>query len=188
MSTYKVLVPLAQGCEELEAVTIIDLLRRAGMTVITASLDDNPVVCSRGVVLVADQLLDNLIDEASIASFDLMVLPGGLPGADNLNADARIHQLISQLSSAGKYIGAICAAPKVLVDNGVLDNKHATAYPGALDSTDSSAVTLLPDAIVIDDKVITSRGPGTAMDFALQLIEIIMGKEVRDSVEQPLQR
>ena len=188
MSAYNVLIPLAQGCEELEAVTVIDLLRRAGMNVITASLDDQPVTCSRGVVLIADVQLEAVLEDAANGKFDLMVLPGGLPGADNLNADPRIHYLITQISSAGKYIGAICAAPKVLATNGILANKHATAYPGALDALDTSDITLSNAAIVLDKNIITSRGPGTAMDFALQLIETVMGKETRQAVEQPLQR
>ena len=117
-----------------------------------------------------------------------MVLPGGLPGADNLNADPRIHQLITRLSNQGKYIAAICAAPKVLVENGILDGKKATAYPGSLSALDTSKIELNEDAIQIDGKVITSRGPGTAMDFTLTLIEVLLGKDARDQVEIPLQR
>ncbi len=180
----KVLVPLAQGCEELEAVTIIDLLRRAGIDVITASLDEQPVTCSRGTVIIADKTLDDIMND----QFDLMVLPGGLPGADNLNHDPRIHQLIKRLSGEDKYIAAICAAPKVLLTNGVLNGKKATAYPGALDALDTSAIQLEDKPIEKDGKVITSRGPGTAMDFALTLIETLLGKEARDAVEKPLQR
>jgi len=180
----KVLIPLAQGCEELEAVTLIDLLRRAKIDVTTASLSDEPVKCSRGTVLIADVLLDSVLN----SDFDLMVLPGGLPGADNLNADSRIHQLISRLSGQGKLIGAICAAPKVLVENGVLNGKKATAYPDALNALDLSNVALNDKAIQIDGKVITSKGPGTAMDFALTLIELLIDKDARDKVEAPLQR
>jgi len=180
----RVLIPLAQGCEELEAVTIIDLLRRAEIEVITASLDNAPVKCARGTVIIADTNLGEIIND----SFDLMVLPGGLPGADNLNADSRIHQLITRLADEGKHIGAICAAPKVLFENGILNGKKATAYPGSLDAMDTSRLSLNNEAIQIDGKVITSRGPGTAMDFALMLIEILLGKDARNQVETPLQR
>ena len=180
----KVLIPLAQGCEELEAVTLIDLLRRAEITVVTASLTDDPVTCSRGVVIMADTQLDAVMDQ----DFDLMALPGGLPGADNLNADSRIHQLINRLSSEGKYIGAICAAPKVLVKNGIAKGKQITAYPGALNEIDLSGVELSQETVQIDNKIITSRGPGTAMDFALSLIELLQGKDVRESVEAGLVR
>ena len=179
-----VLIPLAQGCEELEAVTIIDLLRRAGIDVTTASLTDEPVKCSRNTVLMADTTLEAVMQD----SFDLIVLPGGLPGADNLNDDPRIHQIINRLDNEDKYIAAICAAPKVLVNNGILKGKKATAYPGALNAIDTSLVDLGEEAIQIDGNVITSKGPGTAMDFALTLIEILLDKDAREQVEAPLFR
>ena len=179
-----VLIPLATGCEELEAVTVIDLLRRADINVVTASLIDAPVTCARGTVIVADAHLDSVMND----SFDLIVLPGGLPGADHLNADPRIHQLITRLANEEKYVAAICAAPKVLVDNGILNGKKATAYPGSLKDLNTSKIKLSDTSVEIDGKVITSKGPGTAMDFALELIEVLLGKEARDAVETPLQR
>ena len=183
-TTPRVLIPLAQGCEDLESVTLIDLLRRANIDVTTASLNTDPVTCARGTVIIADTTLDAILTN----DFDLLVLPGGLPGADNLNADTRIHQIIDRLAKEGKYIGAICAAPKVLVSNGLLNGKKATAYPNSLSELDTSEVELSDIAVQIDGKVITSKGPGTAMDFALTLIEILLGKEARDGVEAPLQR
>ena len=179
-----VLVPLAQGCEELEAVTIIDLLRRAGINVITAGLDDQPVKASRGTVLVPDTNLDAVMQH----DFDMIVLPGGLPGADNLNNDPRIHTLLKQMTAANKFTAAICAAPKVLATAGLLNGKHATSFPGSIDGIDIQDMTYEQQAVVIDGKVITSRGPGTAMDFALTLIEQLAGKAKRDEVEAPLQR
>lgn len=179
-----VLVPLAQGCEELEAVTIIDLLRRAGITVITAGLDNEPVKASRGMVLIPDTTLDALM----VQEFDMIVLPGGLPGADNLNNDPRIHTLLKQMHDADKYTAAICAAPKVLATAGLLKGKHATSYPGSIAAAALEGVTYEEKPVVIDGKVITSRGPGTAMDFALILIEQLLGKAKRDEVEAPLQR
>jgi 4-methyl-5(b-hydroxyethyl)-thiazole monophosphate biosynthesis len=179
-----VLVPLAQGCEELEAVTIIDLLRRAGITVLTAGLDDKPVKASRGTVLIPDTTL-----EAAMAQeFDMIALPGGLPGADHLNQDSRIHTLLKQQAKAEKYIAAICAAPKVLASAGLLNGKHATSYPGSIDDSQMQNMAYEEKPVVIDGKVITSRGPGTAMDFALALIEQLLGKARRDEVETPLQR
>jgi 4-methyl-5(b-hydroxyethyl)-thiazole monophosphate biosynthesis len=180
----RVLIPLAQGCEELEAVTIIDLLRRAGIDVTTASLNNEPVTCSRRTVLIADASLDDVLND----SFDMLVLPGGLPGADNLNADPRIHQLITRLAKEGKQIAAICAAPKVLLQNGILDGKKVTAYPGSLNNMDTSKILLNEGAIQVDGKVITSRGPGTAMDFALTLIETLVDRDTRNQVETSLQR
>lgn len=179
-----VLIPLAQGCEELEAVTVIDLLRRAGVEVTTVGLDDQPVRASRGTVLIPDTTLEAVLDR----EFDMIVLPGGLPGADHLNNDPRIHTLLLQMTDAGKYTAAICAAPKVLASAGLLNGKRATSFPGALDNirTDNLQYEQLP--VVVDGKVITSRGPGTAMDFALTLIEHLQGKAKRDEVEAALQR
>jgi 4-methyl-5(b-hydroxyethyl)-thiazole monophosphate biosynthesis len=180
----RVLVPLAQGCEELEAVTVIDLLRRAGIDVITAGLDDKPVTASRGVTLLPDTTLDAVMGQA----FDMVVLPGGLPGADYLDRDPRIHQLLERTREQGGFTAAICAAPKVLAAAGLLDGKRATAYPGVLDNMDLPRVELDLVPVVQDDRVITSRGPGTAMDFALALIEALAGKERRQQVEAGLVR
>lgn len=180
----RVLIPLAQGCEELEAVTIIDLLRRAGIEVVTAGLDEQPVKASRGVTLIPDSILDKVIDQ----EFDMLVLPGGLAGAQNLNEDARILNLLKRFHQQGKYTAAICAAPSVLATAGLLDNKKATAYPGILEKLNLLSTELTTQVVQIDGKVITSRGPGTAMDFALALIELLLDHEARDKVEKPLQR
>lgn len=177
-----VLVPLAQGCEELEAVTVIDLLRRAGIEVVTAGLDENPVRASRGTVLVADMTLD----EALHKSYDMVVLPGGLPGADHLNDDPRIHDLLQGMVREDRYVAAICAAPRVLASAGLLSGRRATSFPGALDA--HTGFDYRSDAVVTDGRIVTSRGPGTAMDFALALIALLLGPARRDEVEQALQR
>jgi 4-methyl-5(b-hydroxyethyl)-thiazole monophosphate biosynthesis len=182
--TPLVLIPLAQGCEELEAVTIIDLLRRAEVKVITASLDEKPVVASRGTKLLADTTLDKVINE----NFDMVVLPGGLPGADYLNEDKRIHKILSKAVDNDCYVAAICAAPKVLASAGLLNNKKATAYPGVLEALGNNAVEITGVAVQQDGKVLTSRGPGTAMDFALQIITCLLGNEKCKQVEAALQR
>lgn len=180
----KVLVPLAQGCEELEAVTIIDLLRRANIEVISAGLDDKPVKASRGVVLIPDTTLDAVLNEP----FEMIVLPGGLPGAEHLNKDQRIIMLLQNTAQRGKYTAAICAAPKVLATAGLLENKKATSYPAVLKSLHLSNTICSNEAVVKDGLVITSRGPGTAIDFALELIETLCGKEKRTQVEMALAR
>ena len=180
----RVLVPLANGCEELEAVTVIDLLRRAGIEVVTAGLTDGPVTASRGVVLIPDCSLDQVIDD----DFDMIVLPGGLPGADYLDADPRIHALLQRMAEQERYTAAICAAPKVLLNAGLLDGRKATAYPGVIDGLMTENSQLLAEAVVTDGKVVTSRGPGTAMDFALTLIERLLGAAKREEVETPLMR
>ena len=175
-----VLVPLAQECEELEAVTIIDLLRRAEIKVISASLDDKPITASRGVVLIADMSLN----EAAKESIDMIVLPGGLPGANYLNDDNRIHDLIKKT----KYVAAICASPKVLANARLLDNKQATAYPGVLSNQDHPKVLIQDIAVAVDGNIITSRGPGTAIDFTLKLIEILTDEATKTRVEDSLKR
>jgi 4-methyl-5(b-hydroxyethyl)-thiazole monophosphate biosynthesis len=180
----RILVPLADGCEELEAVTIIDLLRRAGLEVVTAGLRDGPVKASRGVVLLPDTTLDAVLGD----DFDMIVLPGGLPGADHLDQDPRVHRLIQRLAEQGKFTAAICAAPKVLASAGVLDGRRATAYPGVIDASALPATRVLEQAVVVDGTVVTSRGPGTAMDFALELIEQLAGRAAREAVEAPLLR
>lgn len=177
-----VLVPLAQGCEELEAVTLIDLFRRAGITVTVAGLEAGPVTASRGVVLLPDTTLEAILDQ----DFDLVVLPGGLGGAQRLEADRRIAGLLNRMSEQGRYVAAICAAPKVLASAGLLQGREATAYPGILDAQPDIRVSSA--AVVHDGTFITSRGPGTAMDFALALIEILCDRAKRDEVEQALQR
>jgi 4-methyl-5(b-hydroxyethyl)-thiazole monophosphate biosynthesis len=179
-----VLVPLARGCEELEAVTVVDLLRRAGISVVTAGLDDQPVTASRGMVLVPDMTLDEALGQ----DYDMVVLPGGLPGADYLDKDDRLAGLLKQMAAGGKYTAAICAAPKVLASAGLLNGKRATSYPGVLQSVNVPGMDYVEQAVVTDDKVITSRGPGTAMDFALELIEVLVGTDTRTEVEAGLQR
>lgn len=179
------MVPLAQGCEELEAVTIIDLLVRAGIKVTTVSLDNEKVIqASRGVKLIADA---SILDVQS-TDFDMVVLPGGLPGANHLNDSKELHAFLAEMSNRGVIIGAICAAPKVLVSAGLLDHKKATSYPGHIDKQPAKEMSYLEDAVVIDGNIVTSRGPGTAMDFALTLIELLVGKDVRHQVEDGLVR
>lgn len=178
----KVLVPLAQGCEEIEAVTVIDILRRAGIEVISAGLDAQPIRASRGVMLIADTTLEAALQQ----EFDMIVLPGGQPGTNHLKADARILALLKQMAAHGKYVAAICAAPSVLATAGLLDGKQATSFPGSLDAF--AHVKQQHAAVVCDGKLITSRGPGTAIDFALTLVERLLGNAKREEVSAGLQR
>jgi 4-methyl-5(b-hydroxyethyl)-thiazole monophosphate biosynthesis len=180
----RVLIPLAPGCEELEAVTLIDLLRRAQIEVVAAGLAPGPVTASRGTVLLPDLTLDAALGQ----DYDMIVLPGGQPGAANLERDARILALLRKMSAAGKFIAAICAAPRVLAVAGLLDGKHATGYPGTLDAQQFPAIHLETRAVVCDGLIFTSRGPGTAMDFALALIEVLADRATRNRVESGLVR
>lgn len=180
----RVLVPLAEGCEELEAVTIIDLLRRAEIEVVTAGLTIGPVRASRGVTLVPDLMLERALEE----DYDLIVLPGGAGGARALEACSAILERIRAMVEAGKRVAAICAAPRVLAVAGVLEGKTVTAYPGFIDQGDFPELHYTGSPLEVDGQIITSRGPGTAMDFALKLIEILKGQDTRDTVEKALLR
>jgi len=185
MSAPKVLVPLAQGCEELEAVTIIDILVRGGVETVTASLDENQIItASRGVQIVAQTTLNKVLSD----EFNMIVLPGGLPGADYLNEDPRIIELLKETVLQGGISAAICAAPKVLVSAGLLEDKTATSYPGVIDMLPAKGMKYSEQPVVVDGQVITSRGPGTAMDFALVLLESLQGHEIRIGVEKALVR
>ncbi len=176
-----VLVPLAEGSEELEAVTLTDVLRRAAFDVTVAGLGPGAVTCSRGVVLQPDT------DLASVenAAFDLIVLPGGAAGADRLRADARLAAMLRRHRDADRWTGAICAAPSVLAAHGHLEGRRATAFPGALEAFDVESTEAPVES---DGHVVTSRGPGTAMDFALALVEGLGSRELRREVEARLQR
>jgi 4-methyl-5(b-hydroxyethyl)-thiazole monophosphate biosynthesis len=180
----RVLVPIAEGSEELEAITIVDILRRAGVEVVIAGLTDEPVVMSRHTVI----LPDASIDEALKEEFDMVVLPGGMPGADNLDKDERVHAAIDKAMKRGKFVAAICAAPKILANAGLLDGKKATSYPGFLEIESKPDVKSTGSAVEVDGNIVTSRGPGTALDFALQLVELLEGAEKRGEVETRLQR
>lgn len=180
----RVLVPLAAGFEEIEAVSVIDLLRRAGVEVVTASLGPQSVTGSHDITIEADVVLDEVLNR----DFDMIVLPGGMPGAEHLKQDARILALLGKFDEQGRYIAAICAAPAVLAHAGLLDGRTATSFPGFLDSAAAAGITLSGDPVVKDGSVVTSRGPGTAMDFALTLVEILEGRSLREQVESRLQR
>lgn len=181
--TVRVLVPLAEGCEETEAVTIIDLLRRAGIDVTVAGLDAGPVTASRGVVLLPDTVLEEIEGEV----FDMIVLPGGGPGSDALDRDDRIRGMLTEQYDAGRYVAAICAAPKVLAHIGLLNGRKATAFPGTLEG-EPGGIRLTDAPVVVDGKIVTSRGPGTAMVFTLTLIELLLGETARKRVDAGLQR
>ncbi len=180
----RALVPLAQGCEELEAITITDLLVRAGIEVTTVGLDDQPVTASRGARIIPDTNIETILNE----TYDLIVLPGGLPGANHLRDDERVQALLKKHAHSDKFTAAICAAPQALAAAGILNNKKATGYPGVLEAVDNDTIEITSSAVEVDGKVITSRGPGTAIDFALTLIELLEGVEKREEINKQLVR
>src|SRR3569833_3413110 len=157
MHMAKVLVPLATGCEELEAVTVIDLLRRASIEVVSAGLGarGEAVRASRGTVLIPDSSLD----EALAQEYDMVVLPGGLPGADHLNRDARNHQLLRDMREHGKYTAAICAAPRVLTDAGLKQDHHTTSNPNTHTTAQHDGEHFEETSVVQDGRASPRAGP-----------------------------
>jgi 4-methyl-5(b-hydroxyethyl)-thiazole monophosphate biosynthesis len=179
----RVLVLLAAGFEEIEAVTVVDLLRRAGIETRTASLGPREVTGSHGITVTADLALDSVDPDA----FEMIVLPGGLPGADHLKADSRVIAMLRRFAAAGRYTAAICAAPGVLAHAGLLAGRAATSYPGFLRADSAPGLQLSQDPVVIDGKVVTSRGPGTAIEFGLALIGLLEGSQAAQGVRDRLQ-
>lgn len=171
------LVLLADGFEEIEAVTIIDVLRRGEVAVTTASLATKHVKGSHDIVLEADALLTHV----SVEDFDALVLPGG-PAAKTLREDARAQAGIQLAAKTGKLIGAVCAAPTALEVAGVLRGKRAAVYPG----NQLPSARLVEEPVVEDGQVITSRGPGTTMEFALKLVERLSGPEQAKTTAEKL--
>ena len=176
-----VIVLLAEGFEELEAFAPVDLLRRAGATVQTVSITENTTVTgARGIPAVADTTLF----KADLEQMDLLILPGGYPGYVNLGNSEAVRQLIVNTHQAGKTVAAICGAPSVLGALGLLKDKKATCYPGMEAELHCKEISL--EKVVEDSNIITSRGAGTAIDFALKLVERAVSpekaKEVAESI------
>lgn len=168
-----VLAILAEGFEEIEALTPIDLLRRAGAEVKSAALADGMHVTGRnGVTLHADTTLTALL-AGPATEFDCLFLPGG-PGTKHLRADPRVKELVLRQHAAGRWLAAICAAPTVLHDAGVLTGKRYTAHFSVADELKQ---ILAQERVVVDGKIITSRGAGTALDFGLMLVEKLFSAE-----------
>ena len=173
----KILVPLINGFEEIEAITTIDILRRAGIEVVTAGLAGTMIKGGQGVQVMVDKRLDDVAKD----SLDGIVLPGG-PGFEGLGRSEKIIDIISYLENRGKLVAAICAAPSILAKMGLLENRAATIYPGM--------EKVLPKPrngkVVIDKNIITSPGPGTAIDFALKIVEHLKGSQAVEKLRRNL--
>lgn len=176
----KVMVPVATGYEEIEFTTIVDVLRRAGIEAISAGLQEGAIEGAHGIKM----LPDTTLDKALAGSFDALALPGGYPGYDNLGADSRVIKLVQKMTAENKLVTAICGAPSVLAKAGVLKGKKATIYPSMEGRL--AGARCIDATLVIDGKIITSRGPATAMEFALKLVELLAGKAKLDEVRQGL--
>jgi len=175
----KAIIVLAEGFEEIEAVTVIDVLRRSGIEVTVAGLDDLNAQGSHGITIAADVKLEN-----AGTDFDICIFPGGMPGATHLGCSEKVQALIETMNKDKKIIAAICAAPAmVLAPIGILKNKKATCFPGMQKHFEESTA-YTADSVVIDGNLITSRGPGTALAFSLAIVKKIIGEETADKVRK----
>ncbi|WP_308389985.1 DJ-1 family glyoxalase III [Acidithiobacillus sp. AMEEHan] len=180
----KVVIPIADGCEEMEVVICADILRRAGAEVWLAGVDGTAAVtASRGVRLLPDCSWSECAD----APMDLLLLPGGAGGVERLRQSTSLRSKIIERSAGAEKVAAICAAPSLLAELDVLRDKRVTSYPGALDPQ-STEYQFQTAAVVVDGALTSSRGPGTAMDFALDLVVQLFGRERGVEVEAALQR
>ncbi len=177
----KIAVHLAEGFEEIEAVSIIDVLRRADFDVEVVSISDNPEVTgSHQIKITADRIFKD-IDYKEV---EMIVLPGGMPGANNLNAHQGLRQQIKKFYKENKPIGAICAAPIVLGDMGILKNKTATCYPGYEDRLTGANTT--GASVEQDNNIITGRGAGVAIQFALKIVEFFKDKQQAENLAEKM--
>jgi len=173
-----VLVPLAEGFEEIEVMTIVDVLRRAGIKVSMAGLPGTIVEGSRNVKVLADTKLEDVVEE----DYDAVVLPGGSPGYTNLSKSQKVKKIIGDFHRDGKLVAAICGGPTVLAEAGILTNVKATVYPGL----EKCIPKPRNERVLVEGNVITSQGPGTAMEFSLKLVEHLAGKETMKNVKEQL--
>ena len=178
----RVLVPLAEGFEMVEALSVVDIMRRANVEVDTAALGESlQVTSSHGVTVIADKLLSDCLDQV----YDLIALPGGIPGAENLKNSPELAELLKKQLKEERLYGAICASPALVLEHhGMLEGKQATCHPGFVSQLSSQEHT--GQKVVVDGNCITSRGAGTSIDFGLELLARLAGEEARQSVKQGL--
>ena len=175
----KALVLMAEGFEEIELTSIVDILRRGGVTVTIAGLKDGLITGSRGIKMQPDVTLDGLKE-----IYDIIILPGGSPGYVNLGNDRRVIDLVKRYNAEGKIVAAICAGPSVLVKAGVLGGKKVTIFKG-MENELKNAV-YVDKTVVVDGNILTSQGPGTAMEFALELLKRLTGEKKAQEIQEKL--
>jgi len=179
--TKRILIPIADGTEDLEAVALVDVLRRSGADVTVASVGGLTVKCAKGVQITADHALSDCVSE----QYDLIVLPGGSKGAEHLRDNAQLTSMLKAQRDSGRLYGAICASPAVVLEHhGLLAGKKATAYPGY--ESKLKDPSRAHERVVIDGSCVTSQGPGTAVEFGLVLIEQLFGKAKRTEIERQI--
>lgn len=174
----KVNLFLADGFEEIEAITVVDVLRRAGVDIKTVSItNDKEVRGAHNIIVKADKIFESSFETDA----DMLVLPGGMPGTSNLEAHAGLKDLLKDFAAKGKYIAAICAAPSVLGKLGLLQDREATCYPGFEKHLKGAQVKDIP--VIQHGNFITSMGPGTALDFAMKLVELLVNNKTAQSLK-----
>jgi len=175
----RVLVPIAHGSEDMEAVIIIDMLRRAGINVVVTA-DQEIITFARFIKIIPDKLIDQL---ENLEDFDAIIIPGGMEGVHNLIEDANLKKILEL--NKDKLIGAICAAPILLAENKIIKKGiRLTSHPSV--RMQLSEYEYSTDKVVISDNIITSRGAGTAFDFSLKIIEILINKETADKIAKDI--
>jgi 4-methyl-5(b-hydroxyethyl)-thiazole monophosphate biosynthesis len=174
----KVLIPLAEGFDEMEAITTANVLRRAGIEVTLAGVPGTIVQGARKIKVIADKNIEDVESE----DFDAIVLPGGNPGYINLSKSKRVTKMITDMNERGKLVAAICGSPSILAKLGILDNKRATIYPGM----ERELPKPRTGKVIVDGNIITSQGPGTAVDFALEIITKLQSKFKADDMREQL--
>jgi 4-methyl-5(b-hydroxyethyl)-thiazole monophosphate biosynthesis len=178
MRKMKVMIPLAEGFEEIEAMTVIDVLRRAGFQVDTIGIVGSVILSAHGIRVMVDKRLNEIAPD----QYDAIILPGGSPGYINLGRSSKLIEIIKKFNGQNKLIAAICGAPSILAKEGLLDNKKATIYPG------NEKLLAYPrdGPVVVDGNIITSQGPGTSMDFALKIVEKLSGPNEAEKLRKEL--
>jgi len=176
----KVLVPIATGFEEIEAITIIDVLRRADIEVLTAGIDRKCVKGAHGIEIKTELHIDDTNSE----EFDMIILPGGMPGALNLKNSPKIQSLLGEMDQGGKYIGAICAAPIALAEADVLKSMY-TCYP-SFEANIKNTTYMKSENVVCDQNIITANGPKSAIEFSLEIVEKLCGNDKMNEIKSQL--
>ncbi|PXV89105.1 4-methyl-5(b-hydroxyethyl)-thiazole monophosphate biosynthesis [Lachnotalea glycerini] len=174
----RVCVFLADGFEEIEGLTVVDLLRRAGIETDTVSIMKRKEVNGAHNIII---MSDKLYEEVDYNNYDMLVLPGGMPGTLNLGSHKSLAALLKQFASEGKNISAICAAPSVLGDNGILKGKRAVCYPGFEERLAGAVVS--NEKTIVDGNIITGKAMGTAIDFGLAIIEKLINQETANKIK-----
>lgn len=172
----KALVLFADGFEDIEGIAAVDILRRAGITTVAAGVTGNIVTSKHGI----RSHMDSRFIDMDTSKYDALVIPGGTEGVENLLRNPNVIKLVQNYAAAGKIVAAICVGPKVLAQAGVLKDKRATIFPGYEKFLERPR----PDKVVVDGNIITSQGPGTAVEFALKIVEQLLGSTASSAVRQ----